>query len=124
MINNGVQYFHLIEWVEDMIYQNRQQKQKQPNKIIVHGTMLIYVVHVTISRIIEQEATKDIRKTNRLVDQRKEDLKVLGKVTTYSMSMFILPDGTVLFSLYTALFVKGRRWGTLSAGLSPKALGF
>ena len=49
---------------------------------MVHGTALIYVVHVTISRIIEQEATKDIRKTYRLVDQRKEDLKVLMRHIT------------------------------------------
>jgi hypothetical protein len=73
MINNGVQYFLPTEWVEESITHNRQQ---QRNDIIVHGIMLIYALHAMAPHIIEHEAMKDIRKTDPLVDQRKEDLAV------------------------------------------------
>jgi hypothetical protein len=59
--------------VEESITQNRQQ---QRNDSIVHGIMLIYVVHAMVPHNIEHEAMKDIRKTDPLVNQRKEDLAV------------------------------------------------
>jgi len=39
------------------------------------------------------------------------------------MSTFLLPDGKIVFSVYRAVYVKGRRWGTLSSGISPTEFG-
>ncbi|GAB1261632.1 methyl-accepting chemotaxis protein [Aurantivibrio plasticivorans] len=53
----------------------------------------------------------------------KNDLAVIGKINNFSMSTFLLPDGTTVFSVYTALYVNGKRWGTLNSGLLPSAFG-
>jgi methyl-accepting chemotaxis protein len=54
----------------------------------------------------------------------KREAEVVKKVSDISMSTFLLPDGKVVFSVYRAVYVKGRRWGTLSCGISPTEFGF
>ena len=52
------------------------------------------------------------------------DLRVMSSCTYLNMGTFVLPGtSTVIFVLYVPLFVKGRRWGTMSAAVMPAALG-
>tara|TARA_B100001059_G_C17812283_1_gene573010 strand:- start:34 stop:1755 length:1722 start_codon:yes stop_codon:yes gene_type:complete len=52
------------------------------------------------------------------------DLRIMASCTHINMGTFLLP-GThiVVFVLYVPLFVKGRRWGTMSAAVMPATLG-
>ncbi|GAB1267546.1 methyl-accepting chemotaxis protein [Aurantivibrio infirmus] len=50
--------------------------------------------------------------------------KNISKVKDISMSTFLLPDGNVIFSVYSVIKIDGRRWGTFNAGVLPKAFGF
>jgi methyl-accepting chemotaxis protein len=52
-----------------------------------------------------------------------QELHALSSVTDFSMSTFTLPDGTLVVSVYTTMYVDGRRWGTLSTGILPHAFG-
>ena len=52
------------------------------------------------------------------------ELENLRKCTFISMGTFVLPGtNTVFFVVFTPLFIKGKRWGALAAGVHPKALG-
>ncbi|WP_353388149.1 methyl-accepting chemotaxis protein [Halopseudomonas sabulinigri] len=52
------------------------------------------------------------------------DLRVMGSCTYLNLGTFVLPGTTmVVFVLYVPIFVKGRRWGTMSAAIMPAALG-
>lgn len=51
------------------------------------------------------------------------ELENLSKCTYISMGTFILPDGRPIYVLFVPLMLNGRRWGTLTAGVLPKALG-
>ncbi|MEH6566988.1 MAG: methyl-accepting chemotaxis protein [Halopseudomonas sp.] len=52
------------------------------------------------------------------------DLRIMSSCTYLNMGTFVLPGTTVVvFVLYVPLFVKGRRWGTMSAAIMPAALG-
>ena len=51
------------------------------------------------------------------------ELENLRKCTYISMGTFILPDGRPIFVLFVPLMLKDRRWGTLTAGVLPAALG-
>lgn len=53
----------------------------------------------------------------------KREAETVKKVKDISMSTFLLPDGKIVFSVYRALYVKGRRWGTISCGISPTEFG-
>ncbi len=54
----------------------------------------------------------------------ESDLRVMSSCTYLNMGTFVLPGtSTVIFVLYVPLFVKGRRWGTMSAAVMPAALG-
>lgn len=54
----------------------------------------------------------------------QEDVEKMRKLQDFSMATFLLPDGNIVFTVYTVLYIDGRRWGTVSAGISPKAFGF
>ncbi|MFA5677953.1 MAG: methyl-accepting chemotaxis protein [Pseudomonas sp.] len=59
----------------------------------------------------------------RFVVPSKIELENLNKCEFVSLGTFILPGtDTVIFVQFVPLFVNGRRWGTLSAGLLPHAL--
>ena len=48
----------------------------------------------------------------------------MRKCTYLSMGTFVLPGTTtVIFVLYVPIMVDGRRWGTMSAGILPSAVG-
>ncbi|SDU11099.1 methyl-accepting chemotaxis protein [Halopseudomonas salegens] len=52
------------------------------------------------------------------------ELENLRKCSFISMGTFVLPGtNTVFFVIFTPLFVKGKRWGALAAGVHPKVLG-
>ena len=54
----------------------------------------------------------------------ESDLRVMSSCTYLNLGTFVLPGtSTVIFVLYVPLFVKGRRWGTMSAAVMPAALG-
>lgn len=48
----------------------------------------------------------------------------VANVKDISMSTFLLPDGNVVFSVYSVIRIDGKRWGTFNAGVHPKAFGF
>ncbi len=50
--------------------------------------------------------------------------KNVMNVKDISMSTFLLPDGNVVFSIYSVIHIDGKRWGTFNAGVLPKAFGF
>ncbi len=54
----------------------------------------------------------------------KTEAETVGKLRGFNLSTFLLPDGNVIFSVYTRVFINGRRWGSMSAGVSPKRFGF
>ncbi len=57
-----------------------------------------------------------------LVD--KQELENLRKCTYLSMGTFVLPDGkTIVIVMYIPVYVRGKHWGVISAGIHPKALG-
>ncbi|EZQ14090.1 hypothetical protein CF98_21775 [Halopseudomonas bauzanensis] len=51
------------------------------------------------------------------------ELENLRKCTYIGLGTFILPDGRPIFVLFVPLMLNGRRWGTLTAGILPDALG-
>ena len=51
------------------------------------------------------------------------ELENLRKCTYISMGTFILPNGRPIFVQFVPLMLNGRRWGTLTAGILPAALG-
>jgi len=52
------------------------------------------------------------------------ELENLRKCTFISMGTFVLPHtSTVVFTLFAPLSIHGRRWGTLTNSMLPKALG-
>ncbi len=52
------------------------------------------------------------------------DLRIMGSCTYLHMGTFVLPGTSiVVFVVYVPIFVKGRRWGTMSAAVMPAALG-
>ncbi len=52
------------------------------------------------------------------------ELENLRKCTFISMGTFVLPGtNTVFFVIFTPLYIKGKRWGVLAAGVHPKVLG-
>ncbi|WP_425055051.1 methyl-accepting chemotaxis protein [Pseudomonas abyssi] len=52
------------------------------------------------------------------------DLRIMGSCTYLNLGTFVLPGTTtVVFVLYVPIFVKGRRWGTMSSAIAPAALG-
>ncbi len=52
------------------------------------------------------------------------ELNNLRKCTYLAMGTFVLPGtDTVIIAMYVPVMVSGKRWGTLSAGIHPKALG-
>ncbi|KKN96045.1 hypothetical protein LCGC14_0172810 [marine sediment metagenome] len=53
----------------------------------------------------------------------KVELNNLNKCMHVSMGTYVLPGGMVTFAVYVPIHVNGRRWGTLSAGILPTALG-
>ncbi len=53
----------------------------------------------------------------------KQEAANVKKVNDISMSTFLLPDGKIVFSVYCAAYIKGRRWGTLSCGIAPSEFG-
>jgi len=52
------------------------------------------------------------------------EIEKVGNVKDISMSTFLLPDGNVVFSVYSVMSINGKRWGTFNAGVHPKAFGF
>lgn len=68
--------------------------------------------------------TDSMRSTHmRFTIDNPVELENLRKCTYISMGTFILPDGRPVFVLFVPLLLKGRRWGTLTAGILPAALG-
>jgi methyl-accepting chemotaxis protein len=68
------------------------------------------------------DAAKSMHK--RFVVAKGWELDNLNKVQHLGMGSFVLPGSTtIVFVLYVPLEVNGRRWGTLSAGVLPQALG-
>lgn len=68
------------------------------------------------------DAAKSVHK--RFVVARGADLDNLNNCKHLGMGSFVLPgSSTVVFVLFVPLMVKGKHWGTLSAGILPKALG-
>lgn len=60
----------------------------------------------------------------RFVVPSKLELDNLNRCTYISMGTFVLPGTrTIVFVLFVPLRVNGKHWGTLSAGILPKALG-
>lgn len=60
----------------------------------------------------------------RFVVAKGWELDNLNACTRIGMGSFVLPGTTtIVFVLYVPLVVGGRRWGTLSAGILPQALG-
>ncbi|MGI3130239.1 methyl-accepting chemotaxis protein [Halopseudomonas pachastrellae] len=54
----------------------------------------------------------------------ESDLRIMASCTYLNMGTFVLPGtSTVIFVLYVPIFVKGRRWGTMSSAIAPAALG-
>jgi len=51
------------------------------------------------------------------------ELENLRKCTYISMGTFILPNDRPIFVQFVPLMLNGRRWGTLTAGILPAALG-
>lgn len=52
------------------------------------------------------------------------DLRIMASCTYLNLGTFVLPGTTtVVFVLYVPIFVKGRRWGTMSSAIAPAALG-
>ena len=52
------------------------------------------------------------------------DLRIMGSCTYLNLGTFVLPGTSiVVFVLYVPVFVKGRRWGTMSCAIMPAALG-
>lgn len=68
------------------------------------------------------DAAKSMHK--RFVVAKGWELDNLNKVKRLGMGSFVLPGTTtIVLVLYVPLEVNGRRWGTLSAGVLPQALG-
>jgi methyl-accepting chemotaxis protein len=68
------------------------------------------------------DAAKSMHK--RFVVAKGWELDNLNRVEHLGMGSFVLPGTTtIVFVLYVPLEVNGRRWGTLSAGVLPQALG-
>lgn len=59
----------------------------------------------------------------RFTVDNETELNNLLKATHLGMGTFVLPDGRVIFVQFVPLEVNGRRWGTLTAGILPSALG-
>jgi methyl-accepting chemotaxis protein len=86
--------------------------------------------YISVNRsVISQPPTGDVNKDR--VQSRhmyfalnsQVEIDAVGQVTDFSMSTFTLPDGNLVISVYTAMYVDGRRWGTLSTGILPRAFG-
>lgn len=68
--------------------------------------------------------TDSMRSTHmRFTIDNPVELENLRKCTYISMGTFILPDGRPVFVLFVPLLLNGRRWGTLTSGILPAALG-
>lgn len=60
----------------------------------------------------------------RFVVAKGVDLDNLNNCKHIGMGSFVLPgSSTIVFVLFVPLIVRGKHWGTLSAGILPKALG-
>ena len=59
----------------------------------------------------------------RFTVDNETELNNLLKTTHLGMGTFVLPDGRVIFVQFVPVEVNGRRWGTLTAGILPSALG-
>ena len=68
--------------------------------------------------------TDSMRSTHmRFTIDNPVELENLRKCTYISMGTFVLPDGRPIFVQFVPLLLNGRRWGTLTAGILPAALG-
>lgn len=53
----------------------------------------------------------------------KVDLKSLSSCNDVGMGTFLLPGGKIIFTVFTPLTPRNRRWGNLTVGILPNALG-
>lgn len=53
----------------------------------------------------------------------KQETDNVNRLTDISMSTFLLPDGNIVFSVYRAMFINGKRWGMMSSGIMPAEFG-
>ncbi|WP_439136170.1 hypothetical protein [Pseudomaricurvus sp.] len=64
------------------------------------------------------------RSTHQRIPVSEQELENLRKCTYLSMGTFVIPGSDmVVIVMYIPLYVRGRHWGVLSAGVHPAALG-
>ncbi|MFW5825463.1 MAG: hypothetical protein ACOCVV_10925, partial [Marinobacter sp.] len=64
------------------------------------------------------------RSVHKRITVRGQELKNLRKCTYLSMGTFVLPGSdTVVLVIYVPIHIQGRRWGVMTSGIVPKALG-
>lgn len=65
-----------------------------------------------------------VRSTHQRITVRGQELENLRKCTFLSMGTFVLPGTmTVIIVIYVPIVVHGRRWGVMTSGIHPNALG-
>lgn len=65
-----------------------------------------------------------VRSTHQRITVQGQELENLRKCTFLSMGTFVLPGTmTVVIVIYVPLVVHGRRWGVMTTGVHPDALG-
>lgn len=64
------------------------------------------------------------RSVHKRITVRGQELENLRKCTFLSMGTFVLPGtDTIVLVIYVPIHVKGKRWGSMSSGILPQALG-
>ena len=60
----------------------------------------------------------------RFIPVSASEMESVRQCQHLSMGTFVIPGtSTIVFVIYTPVYVGGRRWGTISAGIAPAALG-
>lgn len=59
----------------------------------------------------------------RFIVTNQSELTHLRECTLLGFGTFAIPPGVVCFVLYVPIYVRGRHWGVLGTGISPRALG-
>lgn len=64
------------------------------------------------------------RSVHKRMTVKGQELENLRKCTYLSMGTFVLPGTTnVILVIYVPLYVDGKKWGVMTSGIVPKAVG-